>query len=139
MNVKPPAVMFVLTVISRLVRLPPLITRPFVFPADVLQPNPTEMVPSEVIVALVRPVIENWAGTLVIVFADVYSSLKLLVVNVWPATEILEFTVMSSNDKLPLVITSPRLIILFDRSFLPNWTSILPIPVTLADVQPVRV
>ena len=71
MNVNPPAVMFVLTVISKLVRLPPVITRPFVVPAEVLQPKPTEMVPSDVIVAVVRPVIENWAGTLVIVFAEV--------------------------------------------------------------------
>ena len=72
MNVNPPAVIFELTVISRLFRLPALITSPLVaFPADVLQPNPTEMVPSEVIVALARPVIENWAATFVIVFADV--------------------------------------------------------------------
>ena len=72
MKDKPPTVTFALTVISRLVRLPPLITSPLVtLPAVVLQPNPTDMVSSELIVALAKPVIENWAGTLAIVFADV--------------------------------------------------------------------
>ena len=62
-----PTEMFELTVISRLVRLPPLMTRPLVaFPAVVLQPKPTEMVPREVMLTLARPVIENWAGTFVV-------------------------------------------------------------------------
>ena len=70
MNVKlfvlkfnPPTLRLLVTLMSRLIRLPPLITRPFVaVPPVVLQPNPNEMEPREAIVAEVNPVIENWDG-----------------------------------------------------------------------------
>ena len=59
----PPTVRLLVTLISKLVRLPQLITRPFVgVPPVVLQPNPNEIEPREAIVAEVKPVIENWDG-----------------------------------------------------------------------------
>ena len=122
-NVSPPTVRSLVTVISRLTRLALRTTSPLVVPP----PNCTFTEPAPGTVTEVPPVIVNvWV-------AAVYVKFRPSAVNVRPPTSRLLSMVMSRLTKLPFWTTSPWV------SWLPNCTSTVLAPGTVTRAPPVIV